>query len=207
MRKKDALAIDKILECSMKEFMDKGFEKASMRNIAENAGYTTGILYSRYSSKDELFHELVKEGADELYSYYLNSQNEFALYSPKEQYDTMHNYVHSKITGFLDIIYNNFDAFKLIVCKSKGSQYEYYIDKLIDIETKNTNRFIKQLHEAKLEIKEVRADLSHMLATARFSGIFEVVAHDLSRVDAEKYIMDLECFFNAGWDKILGLKN
>ena len=38
MRKKDELAIDKIIECAKHEFLEKGFEGASMRNIAENAG-------------------------------------------------------------------------------------------------------------------------------------------------------------------------
>lgn len=40
MRKKDELAIDKIIECAKREFSEKSFEGASMRNIAENAGYT-----------------------------------------------------------------------------------------------------------------------------------------------------------------------
>lgn len=44
MRKKDDLAIDKIMECAKTEFLEKGFEGASMRKVAENAGYTTGML-------------------------------------------------------------------------------------------------------------------------------------------------------------------
>lgn len=39
MRKKDDLAIDKIMECAKTEFLEKGFEGASMRKVAENAGY------------------------------------------------------------------------------------------------------------------------------------------------------------------------
>lgn len=37
MRKKDDLAIDKIMECAKTEFLEKGFEGASMRKVAENA--------------------------------------------------------------------------------------------------------------------------------------------------------------------------
>ena len=64
MRKKDELAIDKITECAKKEFLEKGFENASMRVIAENAGYTTGILYGRFADKGELFRAIVKDTAD-----------------------------------------------------------------------------------------------------------------------------------------------
>lgn len=49
MRKKDDLAIDKIMECAKTEFLEKGFEGASMRKVAENAGYTTGMLYGRFA--------------------------------------------------------------------------------------------------------------------------------------------------------------
>ena len=204
MRKKDELAIDKILNCSLDEFMQKGFEGASMRIIAENAGYSTGILYSRFSDKDELFKVLVKDAADELYTYFVNAQTEFASFDPKQQYTEMHSYVSEKVEGFLKIIYSHFKEFKLIICKSKGSKYENYVDSLIDIEVQNTIRFINQLNDANIYVREVRVDLIHMLTTSMFSGIFEVVAHDLSFDEARKYILELYSFFNAGWDKILG---
>ena len=109
--------------------------------------------------------------------------------------------VDKKVDVMIDIIYDNFDAFKLIVCRSAGSGYEYYIDKMIDVETKNIVRF----NEAGIKMNDVRADLSHMLASAMFYGIFEVVAHDLPREEARGYIKQVQDFFNAGWDKLLGL--
>ena len=44
-----------------------------------------------------------------------------------------------------------------------------------------------------------------MLATAMFNGMFEVVEHDFTKDEARIYIKELQYFFNAGWDKILGL--
>lgn len=205
MRKKDELAIDKILECAEKEFAEKGFEGASMRAIAENAGYTTGMLYGRFADKGELFREIVKVPADRLYDYYKGVQEEFAGLEPEKQYADMHVYVDVKVDKMLNIIYDNFDEFKLIVCKSKGSEYERFIDKLIDIETYNTARFIEDLSAAGLKVRCVRMDLAHMFATAMFNGMFEVVAHDFSKEEARTYIKELQYFFNAGWDKILGL--
>lgn len=105
----------------------------------------------------------------------------------------------------IDIIYDNFDAFKLIVCRSAGNGYEYYIDKMIDVETKNTVRFIIKFNEAGIKMNDVRADLSHMLASAMFYGIFEVVAHDLPREEARGYIKQVQDFFNAGGGQITRL--
>lgn len=205
MRTKNELAVDKILECAKEEFMEKGFEGASMRSIAEKSGYTTGMVYGRFADKSQLFKELVSEAADQLFDYFSGTEDEFATFPPERQYNEMHTYVDSKVDVMIDIIYDNFDAFKLIVCKSAGSGYEYYIDKMIDVETANTVRFIKQLNDAGIKMNVVRADLSHMLSSAMFNGIFEVVAHDLPREEARGYIKQVQDFFNAGWDKLLGL--
>lgn len=205
MKKKDEIAVDKILDCAQEEFMEKGFEGASMRAIAEKAGYTTGMVYARFSDKSRLFKELVGEAADKLFDFFSKSEDDFAELSPERQHKEMHTYVDSKVDIMIDIIYDNFDSFKLIVCKSAGSGYEYYIDKMIDIETANTVRFIDTLNRAGIKMNEVRADLSHMLSSAMFNGIFEVVAHDLPREEARGYIKQVQDFFNAGWDKLLGL--
>ena len=205
MRKKDELAVDIILECAKEEFMEKGFEGASMRAIAERAGYTTGMLYGRFADKSQLFRELVSAAADRLFGYFSGVEDACAAFPADRQYREMHSYVGEKVDVMMDIIYDNFDAFKLIVCKSAGSGYEYYIDQMIEIETKNTMRFIRALNEAGIPINEVRADLSHMLSSAMFNGIFEVVAHDLPREEAKHYVVQVEEFFNAGWDKLLGL--
>lgn len=205
MRTKNELAVDKILECAKEEFMEKGFEGASMRSIAEKSGYTTGMVYGRFADKSQLFKELVGEAADKLFNYFSKAEDDFAAFPPERQYNEMHTYVDSKVDVMIDMIYDNFDAFKLIVCKSAGSGYEYYIDKMIDVETKNTVRFIKQLNDAGIKMNVVRADLSHMLSSAMFNVIFEVVAHDLPREEARGYIKQVQDFFNAGWDKLLGL--
>lgn len=205
MRKKDELAIDKIIDCAKREFTEKGFEGASMRVIAENAGYTTGMLYGRFADKGELFREIVKTPAEKLYGYYTKVQNDFASSAPEKQYTEMHEYVDEKVDGMLDIVYDNFEEFKLIICKSKGSEYERFVDRLIEVETENTVRFIDELNAAGFKVRDVRADLTHMLATAMFNGMFEVVAHDFDKAEARKYIKELQYFFNAGWDKILGL--
>lgn len=202
---KDEIVKQKILKCAKSEFLEKGYINASMRAIAEKSGYTTGILYSRFADKDEIFCELVNDKATELYDYFVSVQDEFASFEPERQKNDMHTYVDKKVDTMIDIIYNDFDVFKLIVSKSVGSSYERYIDKMIKVEMKHTVRFIDVLKDMGIQVNEIREDLNHMLASALFYGMFEVVDHDLPKEDAIKYIKTLQVFFNAGWDKILGL--
>lgn len=124
MRKKDELAVDKILDCAKSEFMEKGFLDASMRSIAEKAGYTTGMLYGRFADKTQLFNEIVEEPANRLFEYFTSQENSFLNMPAQKRYEDMHARVEEKVKAIVDIIYDDFDAFKLIVCKSAGSGYE-----------------------------------------------------------------------------------
>ena len=187
MKVKDESVNSKLLECAKAEFMEKGFADASMRTIAERAGVTTGMLYSRFADKDEMFRSIVGEGAEKLYAYFSDVQENF------------------KMRVMMDIIYDYFDSFKLIVCNSAGSSYEHYIDRMIDYETESTERFMRVLRESGAPVRTVRRDINHMLASALFNGVFEVVAHDFPKEDAMEYV-DAVCeFFYAGWDKLMGL--
>lgn len=205
MKFKDEEAVGQILECAKEEFMQKGFADASMRTIAEKAGFTTGMLYSRFADKNELFSALVKEGADKLYSYFSDVQEEFAEFPATQQVAEMQTYTSSKMRTVIDIIYEYFDTFKLIVCHSAGSSYDRYIDRMIEYETDSTERFMRVLQENGTSVKTVRRDINHMLASALFNGIFEVVAHDFLKEDALEYVNAVCDFFFAGWQRLLGI--
>lgn len=206
MRRKDELAIDKILECAKAEFMEKGFADASMRSIAEKAGYTTGMLYGRFADKTQLFNELVEEPANRLFAYFTSAENTFFSMSPQKQYEDMHAFVEEKVKEIIDIIYSDFDVFKLIVCKSAGSGYEYYIEKMVNLETENTLRYVDCLREKGIAVNDVRADLTHMLTSALFNGVLEIVWHDFPKEDALQYVTEVQNFFIAGWDYLFGFK-
>jgi AcrR family transcriptional regulator len=49
----------RLLDAAAKVFARKGFGGASVEEIAETAGYSTGALYANFGSKDELFLELL----------------------------------------------------------------------------------------------------------------------------------------------------
>lgn len=52
----------RILNGARKIFLEKGYEKTSMRNIANEINYSAGILYFHFKDKTEIFQELQKEG-------------------------------------------------------------------------------------------------------------------------------------------------
>jgi AcrR family transcriptional regulator len=50
----------RLLDAAQKLIAKKGLEGASVENIAAAAGYTRGAFYSNFSSKDDLFIELLR---------------------------------------------------------------------------------------------------------------------------------------------------
>ena len=60
MAVKDHSLDEKIIKAAKEEFMQYGFQKASLHKIAQNAGLTTGALYTRYKNKDALFCSLME---------------------------------------------------------------------------------------------------------------------------------------------------
>jgi AcrR family transcriptional regulator len=58
-----------ILEAAKKIFLEKGYEQASIRNIAEEIEYSPGTIYLYFKEKDEIFHELHEQGFRKLVEY------------------------------------------------------------------------------------------------------------------------------------------
>lgn len=51
-----------LLAAAAEVFAQKGFAGASLEEIAELAGYTTGAVYYHFGNKDKLFRELIETG-------------------------------------------------------------------------------------------------------------------------------------------------
>ena len=57
-----------LLECAKREFLEKGYMKASLRNICKEAGVTTGALYFFFKDKEDLLAALVEEPLRQMYA-------------------------------------------------------------------------------------------------------------------------------------------
>src|SRR5215469_14770012 len=66
---KGELARQRILECALVLFGSKGYEQTTMREIASEAGYSPGLTYRYFASKEELVLVLYRNLAEELDEY------------------------------------------------------------------------------------------------------------------------------------------
>lgn len=195
----------KILEIGKREFLAKGFKDASLRGIVKEAGFTEGAFYGYYPDKASLFEALVSDAADGLVEQFKAAQQAHYDLIPADLTHTSQNLSTQYLNHFINFIYDNFDAFKLVVCCSEGTKYANYIHDLVVIEVEETEKYYNQLREIGKIKGTVSLDLHHMITSAYFTAVFETVAHDMTREHAIQYVNELAIFFNCGWEGLLKL--
>ncbi len=194
-----------ILDAGKNEFLDKGFQSASLRRIVRQAGVTTGAFYGYFSSKGDLFSALVEEPARMLLSRFTQAQEIFSSLPPDKQPDQMGEISGDCMDWMVNYIYRHFDAFKLILCCAEGTEYEHFVHTMVEIEREGTHRFLDVLKRMGRSVREIDSQLEHILISGMFSGFFEIVVHDMPIEHSKRYVQELREFYTAGWQKIMGL--
>lgn len=202
----EKLASD-LIEAGKKEFLEHGFQGASMRSIAASLGVTTGALYRYYTDKEALFEAVVEPAAGKLQDLYRQIQQSFSELPLEKQLTGLPEVTDNESRWMMDFIYDHHDAFKLIACCSAGTKYEHYIDTLIEIEVNASRLLIDAMKANGMPVQDIDDELSHIVASALFNGIFETVRHDMPREKAMQYMSSLRDFYSAGWFKLLGLND
>ena len=196
---------DRLLECAMAEFMEMGYQEASLRVIAAKAETTTGSIYTRFHDKEGLFHALVDSTIDELILWMREGNDSFADRPAGEQRETVFTYRPEIWEQLVDFIYAHWDVFRLLTRCTDIGCYEDMLNRMIDIEVTYTRRFLEATGNDALESGRVTPMLLHMLSNAYYSGLFEIVRHDMAKDDALSYVRQLRRFFTQGWSDLLGL--
>ena len=189
---------ERIVECALKEFLEKGYNDASLRNIAKAAGVSTSTMYTRFGDKEGMFQYLtspteklpifLEKALEEYFSMNVTAQ--------QEQYE------ERGIVGFdaiMDMIYADYPAYKLLVSCSPGDIYKEYLEKVTAIDVKYTLLYLEENNSLALREGRINEGFCHVVSTAFYSALFHCVEHDMSREDAGKYINELRNFFGRGW--------
>ena len=195
---------DELLRCARDEFLEMGFQEASLRVIAAKAGTSTGSIYTRYGDKAGLFHALVDDVVNGIEQWFENAQAEFDDRPTEAKSDAL-DYASDRLNDLVNYLYDHLDVFRLLVRCSDNDCYERMIDCLIDIDVKYTVRFMQCTGRSELASGRANELMLHMLASAYYSGLFETIRHDMSREDAVVYAQRLRRFFRMGWADLLNM--
>lgn len=204
MERVENTTLERILKEAEEEFLEKGYQRASLREIVKKAGVTTGAFYGYYKNKEQLFDALVGKQYQDVIDMYEETLSSFFSQSPEEQCASMEQITFESMKKLKNYMYEHFDAFKLILCCSEGTKYKDLVHDMAELDVKATHDFAESMGQVGDGVKLVNPVLEHILTSGMFSGFFEMIVHDVPEEDADEYIEQLLDFYTAGWGKIMG---
>lgn len=180
-----------IMRAALKEFDLNGFEKASMKNIANNAGVAIGNIYRYFKNKEELFNEIIEPAHDKISDLVFDRFQDNNLnikFNPAD------------IVNSLMKVYLNYSTELMIMMyKSEGTKYQNTKDEMINLVYKRLElEYMAIFSEQGIESIE---KFMYIFATILSEGIFTILRRDEDIEEKKKLINQLLIFYFNQLDK------
>lgn len=179
---------EKLIESAKAEFMEKGYNKASLRTICANAGVTTGALYFFFEDKADLYRAILGKPVDELFAIMQSHFDEDDEIIGSPDYEVEED-DHSEIAqALIHHIYSNYDAAILLLTKSQGSEYEDIIDRIVEMTESKSVESMKKIAKRKGKKKKVNRYMLHLVIHIVVDSFVNLVIHEPDEKKALKSI-------------------
>ncbi len=190
-----------ILDVARDEFMEKGYKDVSMRAISQKAEVGLSNIYNYFKNKDQIFREVLSGLLAAI-------DNVMAEHNMEEHVSleifTSEEYIKHQINLFVDLAENFKDEFKLLLFNAAGSSLENFRDEITDRHTKTGLEYITLMKE---KFPEINANISnffiHTMSSWWISVMGELVTHDLSHEELERFLCEFMEYTTAGWKKVM----
>ena len=166
----------KLMAAARAEFLEVGFEKASMRSIGERCGLTAAGLYRHCRDKEDLFDQLVSPAVERLNVW---TQEHVDRYVKTVESSREPLWRDSWIDMMREIVYPNMEDYTLLVARFQGTKRGY-------------------------PVWDISPAALHLLLSAYSTALFEPVIHSYPLEDAIRCLDTVEAFFLPGWKKLMG---
>lgn len=193
----------KIQKAAMKEFLEKGFMKASLRKICHDAGVTTGALYFFFKDKDDLFCSLVREPVEKIYKimteHYaletdISEENVLAvLKNPEGSLEDQ-----KAMLSITKIMYENRDKIMLLVGKAQGSSMENIVDKFVEISAKQYEKMVEKMKLALPDIK-ISKHYARWVAKQQIEAVIYSMINIKDEKETELFGLNVAASLRGGW--------
>ncbi|MCR5692050.1 MAG: TetR/AcrR family transcriptional regulator [Eubacterium sp.] len=198
--------LQKIQEAALEEFQEKGYTKASLRQICKKAGVTTGALYFFFKDKDQLFSSLFAEVLEALNKvmdqhYEIERQSESTELlqmllnkdSGQEDYKAIEEIMH--------IMYSHRQMLLLLLTKAQGSSLEHVEDQFIDHTTKHYSELVDKMKKLFPQV-EVSPHLAHWISHQQIEGMVYALIHIEEEKEAKAFLDNMVSYMRNGWFSI-----
>lgn len=180
MSKPDRSLDPLILRSAKKEFLEKGFIKASLKEICAGAQVTTGALYKRYRGKEELFMAVVSETVADLEAVY--EEKRVVDFTGKTDEDLIKAWdmdVENMMWWFR-FLFDRHDGFVLLLKCAQGTAYADFPHDWVEKMTEASYDYYKEAYRRKLTDVWISEEEMHILLSSFWTTIYEPFIHGYS---------------------------
>lgn len=191
---------ERLLASAKQEFMEKGYQGASLRNICRNAGVTTGALYFFFKDKEELFASLVQPVLSTVQGLMAEHMKQ-ELLELDEEYTGTFAEIGDDIYAseqLVHALYENYDSVQLLLTKSQGSKLAGCIDEFVGYAQRNYRR----LADTQAKVRGVPAPddyTIHWMAHMQIDAFVHLLTHEADETKAIEHVHDIVKYLVAGW--------
>ena len=188
---------EKLIECAKREFLEKGFAKASLRKISSDAGLTTGAVYFFFGDKNGLFEGVVGEALAQLNAVLENhfARDIEADLTAYQQQDGDHDDFSEAL---VDVIYGHYDEMTILLDRSAGSKYEKFVDSIID-KLDSSYILLAEKYAACVPNKRVNRKMLHWLTHVQINAFVHMMQHEKDKESALHFIKPVMDMLIKDW--------
>lgn len=195
-----------LLQCAKKEFMEKGYSKASLRSICKEAGVTTGALYFFFQDKDDLFCSLVSDSLMRIMEL-IKEHQQFEENEAKEEILSSNHDMESErilVEVLVHEMYQNRDEMLLLVNGAQGSSLENAVDRIID-EMDAHNLHLARATCQELGIPMLEEKLVHWMSHNQIDMFLYMLKHIETEEQALAFGRQAMTYLVTGWFALFGV--
>ncbi|MDO4285592.1 MAG: TetR/AcrR family transcriptional regulator [Eubacteriales bacterium] len=204
MAKADRSIDPRLLRCAKEEFLRRGFEKASLKEICEQAQVTTGALYKRYTGKEELFCAVVESCVADLQGILDQKTQQSPAQMSDGELIRAWDMDESYMLWWFQFLYERHDDFTLLLRCSEGTRYMYFEHDWVQQMTDATYAFYEEAYRRGLATVRISEAEMHVLLSAFWTTIYEPFIHDFTWEQILEHNRIVCRLFH--WNEVLGFK-
>ena len=193
---------DLLIEAAKKEFMVRGYNKASLRTICSNAGVTTGALYFFFENKADLFAAIVDPpiaGLKKIIFEHIKEDSEYmSTIGAIENIDMDHADISDVLT---EHIYDNYESFLLVLNSAENTVYENIVDEFVKLTEKSSPAMISSLPGYTYD-----EYMSHWMSHITIDAYIQVIKHETDKEKARIMLRSIMNYLVKGWIDLVLVK-
>ena len=188
---------DRIVEAAREEFLAHGFRGASLHKIAARAELTTGALYTRYKSKDDLFCSLVQNVLEQAKKVTAPMAEAYRQAQSSGRPEDILQVIRREEEVYRELLFRDTEGCILFFCRSEGSSIGELLKNMMEQKSAETVEYLRSIAK-----RDVDLDGVGMLMSGQFDYFRQILERGYSREKALSCMKTVELYMDAGWKAI-----